>query len=309
MRFKILSNIISLGFVFLGCGLFYTQIIRGGYYYNLSQHNRIRLVSQEAPRGEIFDIKGKLLADNILSYDLSLAPQELKNKQERLKAFDRLNAVFDVSVKALEEIYKKNYIAPFANVTILKNIDRQSAFKLEQMNLELPAVVVQPRPKRRYIYSEATAPILGYLGWIDKEELARLKPYGYDRQDLIGKSGIEKILDRYLRGEEGGMQIEVDNRGYEAAILSSKKPKSGLDVRLTIDADIQTYAYNLLKDKKGAIVILNPQDGRVISMVSSPSFDPNIFSAINSGGAAGFGALGGKRVGAAPLLDKSRPPL
>src|SRR3989338_4209271 len=128
MRFKILSNIISLGFVFLGCGLFYTQIIRGGYYYNLSQHNRIRLVSQEAPRGAIFDIKGKLLADNILSYDLSLAPQELKNKQERLKAFDRLNAVFDVSVKALEEIYKKNYIAPFANVTILKNIDRQTAF-------------------------------------------------------------------------------------------------------------------------------------------------------------------------------------
>lgn len=277
MRLKNLSIIITVMFSVLLAGLFWTQVIRGGHYYALSQNNRIRLVSQEAPRGKIFDSNDRVIADSILSYNLVIKSQELKNKRQRLTAFDKLSPALGGSVESLEAIYKRNYIAPFADTPVAENINRELAFKLEQMNLDVPEAAVKTTPQRRYLYKEATAPILGYLGEIDKEQLLALKEYGYRQRDIVGKSGLEKTLDRILRGEDGGMQIEVNNRGYKEAVLSSKEPKAGKDVRLTINIDIQQYAYDLLDGRKGAIVVLNPQDGSVISMVSSPSFDPHIF--------------------------------
>lgn len=277
MRLKNLSFIITVMFSVLLAGLFWTQVIRGGYYYALSQNNRIRLVSLGAPRGVIFDLNDKVIADSVLSYDLVIKSQELKNKRQRYAALDKLSPLLGESVKSLEVIYKRNYIAPFADTPVAENISRESAFKLEQMNLDVPEAAVKTTPQRRYVYKEATAPILGYLGEIDKEQLAALKEYGYRQRDVVGKNGLEKSLDRILRGEDGGMQIEVNNKGYKEAVLSSKEPKAGKDIRLTIDIDIQQYAYDSLGGRRGAIVILNPQDGRIISMVSSPSFDPHIF--------------------------------
>lgn len=254
------------------------QIIRGGYYYNLSQNNRIRLVSLEATRGNIIDVKGKPIADSVVSYNLVVRPSELRNKKEKLRVLSNLSLALGVSVNSLEAAYKKNYIGPFTDVVIAKNISRDMAFKLEQMNLDLPQIAVRAKPQRRYIYKEATASILGYLGEIDREQLTLLKDYGYRRQDIIGKTGLEKSLDMVLRGEDGGMQIEVNNRGYQVGVLSNQSPNAGEDVRLTIDVDIQDLAYKLLNGRKGAVVVLNPNDGRVIAMVSSPSFDPHIFN-------------------------------
>lgn len=278
MRLKIINNIILAAFIILACSLFWMQAVRGGYYYNLSQNNRIRLVPLEPTRGKIFDIKGKVIADSVLSYDLVVRPQEIKNKKEKYSVLNRLSSVLGKSVDSLEAAYKKNYRAPFADVPVAKNISKDLAFKLEQMNLDLPQIAVKTKPQRRYVYKEATSAILGYLGEIDKEQLAQLMPYGYRRQDLIGKSGLEKTLDIFLRGEDGGFQIEINNRGYQAGVLGFKSPKAGTDIRLTIDADLQEYAYSLLSPRRGAVVVLNPNDGRVITMVSSPGFDPDIFS-------------------------------
>ena len=161
MRLKNLSNIILATFVILASGLFWTQIIRGGYYYRLSQNNRIRVVPDEAPRGRILDINGKLLADNVLSYDLVITPQEIKTKKQRSLLFEKLSPVLGMSVAKQEAIYRKNYLAPFADVPIVKNISKDLAFKLEQMNMDLPQSAVKTKARRHYIYSEANAAVLG----------------------------------------------------------------------------------------------------------------------------------------------------
>ena len=282
MRHKIFSLIITASFIILGCCLFGAQIIKGNYYYRLSQNNRIRLVPQEASRGNIFDNKGRKIADTVMSYDLALSPQGLKNKRERKRTLEKLSQALGAPFSNLESIYKKNFTAPFTDVVILKDISRELIFKIEQLNIELPAVFVKPSPRRRFPYREAACHILGYLGEIDKEQLTQLTEYGYRRQNLIGKSGIEKKFDMILRGEDGGMQIEVNNRNYQVAVLSSKPPKAGTDLWLTINADLQAYAYSLLAGRRGAVVLLDPNDGKILSLVSSPGFDPNIFNSRDS---------------------------
>jgi penicillin-binding protein 2 len=277
MRLKNLSNIVLATFAILVAGLFWTQVIRGGYYYHLSENNRIRVVPDEAQRGRFLDFKGKPLADSALSYDLVIRPQDIKSKTQRTMVFERLSQVLGMSVARQEAVYKKNYLAPFADVPIAKNISKDLAFRLEQMNLDLPQVFVRAKPARRYACGEANVSVLGYLGEIDKQQLDDLREYGYRPQDIVGKSGLEKALDMVLRGTDGGMQIEVNNKGRQVGVLSVKKSQSGTDVRLTIDADLQECAYNLLKNRRGAVIVLDPNDGRVLSMVSSPGFNPQIF--------------------------------
>jgi len=272
MRLKIISLITACAFIILGSCLFWAQIVKGGYYYNLSQNNRIRLVPQEAARGNIYDTNNGLLADNVLSYDLVIMPQEFVSRKERSDTLKKLSVILDMSYSGIEAVYKRNYNAPFTDIVILKNISKDLIFEIEQMRFDLPAVSVKPRPHRRYVLGPATAHILGYLGEIDQEQLTRLTQYGYRRQDSIGKNGIEKILDMFLRGEDGGMQIEVNNKNFQVGVLSSKPAKSGRDVKLTIDARLQEYAYKLLDSRKGAVVLMDPSDGRVFSLVSSPGF-------------------------------------
>ncbi len=262
----------------LVAGLVWTQLIRGGYYYDLSQNNRIRLVSLEATRGDILDIKGRPVADSVISYDLVVRPTDIRNRADKNRIFNILSSALGVPLSSVEASYKKNYIGPFTDVIIAKNISKDMAFKLEQMNIDLPQIAVRAKPQRRYIYKEATASTLGYLGEIDREQLTKLKEYGYHRLDIVGKTGLEKSMDRVLRGEDGGMQMEVNNRGYQVGILSYQQPRSGDDMRLTIDIDIQEQAYKSMNGKRGAVVVLDPSTGRVIAMVSSPSFDPYLFN-------------------------------
>jgi len=277
MRLKILSLIILSVFIILGTCLFYNQILKGGYFYQLSENNRIRLVPEDAARGVIFDAKRRPLVDSTLSYYLVASPQVLKNKKEKARTLDKLSLVLGMSLYQLEAVYKKNYTAPFADIVLMKDIPRELIFKIEQMNLDLPAVSIKPKPQRRYVLKEAGAQVFGFLGEIDKAQLTQLTQYGYRRQDLIGKSGLENSQDLILRGEEGGMQIEVNNRNHQVGILSSKAPVNGTDIQLTIDADLEAFAYEQLKGRRGAVVLMDPNDGRILAMVSSPSFDPNMF--------------------------------
>jgi penicillin-binding protein 2 len=121
--------------------------------------------------------------------------------------------------------------------------------------------------------------LIGYVGELDREELRKLRFYGYRPIDVIGRGGIERNLNSYLKGENGGYQIETDSRGRQLNVLGYKKPTKGKDVYLTIDVDLQNYIYGLIKDKEAAVCLWDPKTGKVLSMVSAPSFDPNVFIA------------------------------
>lgn len=275
MRIKALGVIIFTLISFLIAGLFYIQIIKGPFYKRLASQNRIRLVSIESPRGRIFDTNGALLVDNEISFDVAIIPQELHNKERMLKS---LSEKLKIPEGYLRESLKNNFITPFQPVKIISNIGKKMAITLEEERLDLPGVIIETAPRRNYVHNETAAHVLGYLGQINTEELTRLKSYGYRMDDLIGREGIEKYYDNYLRGTRGGMQVEVDNMGYQVRILGIKEPSKGKDIYLTLDIRLQKFIEGLFENTRGAICVIDPRNGKILSLVSSPSFDPNLFT-------------------------------
>jgi penicillin-binding protein 2 len=160
---------------------------------------------------------------------------------------------------------------------IVTDVDRKTLTKVAERTTELPGIIIQVNPKRYYTCGKLCAHILGYIGEISKEELKRKRDEGYKYGDLIGKSGIEGYYDVFLRGKDGGKQIEVDVRGRQLRVLGDMEPIPGNNLVLTIDHKLQQIASDALGNKSGAVVVMNPNNGEILAMVSKPSFDPNMF--------------------------------
>lgn len=274
MRGKILTTIISVFFALLALALFYTQILRFHYYYRLSKNNSIRIVPIDGPRGNIFDRNGVPLVTNRLSFDVAIVYQELKDRAGLARI---LNEVLGMSNREILEALEKSRQRPYAPVVIAEDIDKEKAIALEEASLDADGIVVQTRSRRNYIYDNIGSHIFGYLSQVTEEELEKMKDYGYRMRDLVGRDGLEKYYDSYLKGIDGGTQIEVDNRGREMRVLGLKEPSSGKDLYLTIDIALQSTCDKLLGEHQGAIIVMDPKDGGVLALVSHPAFDPNIF--------------------------------
>jgi penicillin-binding protein 2 len=189
--------------------------------------------------------------------------------------------------KLRDQGYKK-----YLPVRLKTDVDFATVAKIEEKNL--PGVVIQVEPIRNYIYKETGAHIFGYVGEINNEELDSFRDKGYRPGDLIGKTGLEKTLEQFLKGKDGGQQVEVTATGNPIEVLGQVDPVPGHSINLTIDMKLQQIAENTLKDqmlklqtaknnpfpnaKRGAVVALNVKTGEVLAMVSIPSFDPNMFA-------------------------------
>ncbi len=274
MRSRVYSAIINIAFLVILSGIFYLQVLRWPLYNTLAKKNHVRLIPFPGLRGTIYDRNGLAIVDNRLSFDVVIIPQEVENTD---KTYGTLAQVLGMPRSRIESIVKKDYTAPFAPITVSGDVDKDLAFSLEEQKQRLPGVLVLPRTIRWYVYGERASHIIGYLSLINKKELEELQEYGYSVSDLIGRSGIEKAYDRYLKGEDGGMQLEVDASGRLVRILGSKNQKKGTDITLTVDAKLQAYTADCLEGRRASAVFMDPRNGEILAMASSPSFDPNIF--------------------------------
>jgi len=284
MRTKILQGLFTILFILVGTWLYYLQIIKGSYYNNLSSKNSIRLLNITASRGNIYDRSGNIISGNKLSFGVFIVPQEADDIEAEIT---RLSGVLGVSKSLLERNYKRNKTASFAPCELLKNVPKKAAILIEESRFDMPGVLVKEISSRKYYYGEAFSHVIGYVGEIGQLELELLKPYGYNVKDLIGKDGVERFCDSVLRGKDGGMQIQVDNRGRQVKVMSYRRPKSGRDIYLTLDAGLQKTVYNLLNGQRGAAVFMDPENGEIFSLLSSPSYDPeaSLLSAMRAEGA------------------------
>lgn len=271
MRIRHLEKILSSLFFLLLLGLLILQVFQGKSYRLQSQGNIIRLIPMPAPRGEISDRNGVLLADTHLTLDLALIPQETKNLNALV---EKLSRILGVDRERMFQVYAKGLSAPFTPVPVVKDISKEMAISLEERR-DLPGTVVMNTPHRRYLYGIETAHLLGRLGEIDPWELERLRPYGYKMKDLLGQGGIEESFDNYLRGEDGGVQLKVNNKGFKVETLGSRRPVKGKDLTLTLDIRLQGFITSLLQGRPSAVCVMNPQTGEILALASSPSFDPN----------------------------------
>ena len=274
MKERVLPAAISVFFGFLAAGLFYTQVLRYSYYSELSKNNSIRIIPIEAPRGSIFDRSGALLVSSRLSFDVALVYQELR---DRRKVARLLKDELGMSGSRIASSFDKAAAKPYAPVTVAEDVDKEKAIAIEEAGIDAGGIVVETRSKRNYITASAGSHVFGYLGEVAEDELELLKCYGYRMKDLVGRDGLEKYYDTYLKGIDGGTQVEVDNRGRHMRILGLKEPSPGNDLYLAIDLSLQLACDRLLGGHKGAIIVMDPRTGEVLALASHPAFDPNLF--------------------------------
>ncbi len=272
-RLRILAIFLIIWGGFITVTLWYMQVVKGESYQVRAVQNLIRLVRIPPPRGIIFDRNGTVLADNRPSFDVVVNPTEIEDR-ERLIAV--LRAALNIQPEHLNQRLDTFRDRPFEPVRVAADIGIVAATILEEMSPELPGVAVQVNPVRNYPYGFIPVHLLGYVGQISPRELEELKDSGYRAQDDIGKMGVEKAYDRYLRGQAGVEQLQVNARGYRDKVLSRKEPRPGEDIYLTLDIRAQEILDELLGEWKGAAVVIDPRDGDLLAMVSHPSFDPNL---------------------------------
>lgn len=274
MRLKILKIIITGFFGALVLGLGHLQIVRGSYYQALGVHNCIRVVPVEPNRGRIVDRNGVILADTQVSFDIMVVPQEVQDKE---KLFSFLSDILKIKKTKLLDLYQKRKLASFAPVAVMEDISRNQAIIFEENKFRFPGLLVEVRSKRFYPFGETGAHVLGYVGRVNPERMKLFKDYGYTVEGMTGYSGLEESYDRFLRGDEGGVQIEVNSRGQQVRLLGMRVAAPGHDVRTTLDARIQKIAQGVLEGDPGVVIVMDMDNGEVLSLVSSPSFDPNVF--------------------------------
>jgi len=274
MKEKLVLRPIQFIFILLALGLVYTQVLRFPYYSKLSRDNAIRIIPIEGPRGTIFDRNGAPLVNDRISFNVAVVYQELRNREKLIRLLTNL---LDVPRKDMEDAIDRSARKPYAPVTIVEDIDKNKAFILEEESFDIRGLVIETKSVRSYVYNNTGSHIFGYLGEISEKELENLKGYGYRAKDLVGRDGLEKYYDRELAGMDGGIQIQVDNKGRQVGVLGYKEPKKGKDLYLTVDLNLQKTCDKALEGKSGAIIIMSPNTGEVLALSSSPSYDPNIF--------------------------------
>jgi penicillin-binding protein 2 len=255
--------------------LVHLQLIRGGHYRHLAEQNRLRLISEQAPRGLIVDRQGRILASNQTVFRVALVPQDLEDLSAVL---ERVSAIVGRSPDMLRREFKREQTLAFVPATIVSRVPKDVAIRLEEERWRLPGLLVKPDTVRYYPMGSSLAHVLGYLSQPTPEELPLLKQYGVRPKELVGRSGVERLLDHALRGRPGGLMVEVDHRARQIRTIGRRPPEAGSRVALTVDASLQSLIEEMFRSQPGACVVLQPQTGEVLAMVSVPGFSPEAFT-------------------------------
>jgi penicillin-binding protein 2 len=278
--------VIALVFTALTVRLYDLQIVRGDYYRELSEQNRILRLPVAAERGGIVDRNGYVLVRNAPGFAISVIPVDLPRSREGDLAI-RLGSLLEMPSDSVGEAIRKQRVRnPYEPVQISKRpVTREIALAVTERAELFPGVRVDPEAIRLYADGPLYAPVIGYTGPITEEELENLRDGGYLADDDIGRTGIEKIYERYLRGAYGWREIERDAAQREIKTLALHQATVGSTVVLTIDDRLQKLLDAELRKgveedrfTQAVGVAMNPQNGEILAMVSIPGYDNNMFA-------------------------------
>ncbi|BBO92686.1 penicillin-binding protein 2 [Desulfosarcina ovata] len=274
-RLSVALTIVVAAFVILIARLFYLQVINGAELRRQSEINSIRLKNVDATRGLIYDCQGRLLADNRPAYDLNIIVKDAGPLEPTIAKLSDYSGIPEAQLWA--QLEKAKGSRAYKPVLLKPDISRDELAAIEVNRWDLPGIMVNISPRRDYVFSPSAAHILGYMGEINVDELKQKRHQGCKTGDYIGKYGIERAREPWLRGKRGGQQVEVNATGQVVRVLSTVDAVPGNNVVLSIDHALQVVAEELLVDQAGAAVAVEPDTGQVLAMVSSPSFDQNAF--------------------------------
>ena len=257
---------------------FRLQVVGRAEYRLRSENNRLRAITIPAPRGAVYDRRGRLLAENVPGYSLSLLPGPPDSARATL---DRLAPWLDLSGEEREELLVRYRQRPGSALLVRDDLAPSVVAALEERRPQFRLVVIETHPRRHYPSGESIGHLIGYVSEISEAELGQPEFAGYDPGRIVGKKGVERAYEAELGGTPGVHFVEVNARG---SIVSEFGPRPsipatpGSEVRLSIDLGLQELADSIFPDTlKGGVVALDPRNGEVLLLYSHPSFDPNLF--------------------------------
>jgi len=255
--------------------MYYLQVIESQRYVTLADENRINFRLLPPPRGRIVDRHGEPMADNQQNYRVVIIPEQAGDVERTL---DLLSLIVPLSGgerrRIRREVKRKRAFVP---ITVRENLDWSAVARIEVNTPDLPGILIDVGQSRNYAKGAETAHVLGYVASVSEKDLTGdplLELPGF----RIGKAGVEKIYDLSLRGSGGSSQVEVNALGRVIRELNRQEGQPGNEVRLTIDSQLQHFVNQRLGNESATVVVLDVHTGEVLSLVSSPSFDPNSFN-------------------------------
>jgi penicillin-binding protein 2 len=291
LRLLVFAVLLVTIFVALFSRLWFLQVLAGDQYQALARENRIRRVESEPPRGRILDRNGVVLVDNRLSLSITI-DRQLIDDEEIPKVLRRLSKVLDVKKKELKKRLNDGTVSPYKPIPVANDVTEVQANQIFPFAERYPGVGLEELQIRKYPYKELLAQVLGYVGEISEEELTESDQFKkhYRAGDIIGKAGIERTYDSWLRGKPRIEDVVVDANSQVVGERLRQREKPGNDLVLSADIRVQEIVERALADgieaargggyaaPDGGVVVLDPQTGDVIAMASSPTYDPSILA-------------------------------
>lgn len=271
---------VSLVFFILMVQLVNLQLLKGKEYKTKSRMNMENYIPIPAPRGEIYDrnfqpgTKNVVIVSNRPSFNISTIPANFKETGELHKTLRLLSRFSDISFQdVVDDVKGRN---PWERVIIKEDVDFDTIVRLASHEDKFPNITWEDATVRVYNFKNMFSHIIGYTGSISRKEYKKLKKYGYKHYQKIGKSGLEKAYDTILRGVDGYVRRIVDVRSRIEGEEVGLQPVAGSNLILTVDYEIQKVAYDAMGERSGAVIVIKPSTGEVLSIVSKPDFDPNL---------------------------------
>jgi penicillin-binding protein 2 len=276
IRLGILQGVIVVIFSILAVAFWVFQVVQHAKFEELAENNHQRTLALRAPRGLVFDRNGRILVENRHSYSISIVREHTKDLSRTIRL---LSGVLGVDEAGVRELVNRHRREPtYQPITIVQDATLPQVAALMARRLELPGVVIEEVPTRRYPEAMA-AHLFGYVGEVNDAQVA--EDTSLKSGDIVGQSGIERIYNAQLMGEDGARRVVINSVGREIKTLEEQPPTEGKRLQLTVDYDLQKAVEDGFKASgfNGAAVVLDPSNGDVLAFTSVPAYDPNAFAA------------------------------
>jgi penicillin-binding protein 2 len=255
--------------------LMYLQIIHQEHYSTLSENNRVNILPIPPTRGLIYDRNGVVLAQNLPSFSLRLVPEHIPNLEQTLT---ELRGLVAISAEDIARFHKdRKQKRRFEGIPLRFRLDDEEVARISVNQYRLPGVEIHAELARHYPLGELASHAVGYVGRINEQELRELDASNYAASSHIGKVGVERAYEDLLHGQVGYQQVETNAQGRILHVLERTLPTPGKNLFLNLDVQVQRVAEQALGENNGALVALDPRNGAVLALVSTPTYDPNLF--------------------------------
>ena len=277
-RLGVLQGTIAVAFALLAIGFWVFQVAQHQKFEEMAENNHMRQLPLPAPRGVLFDRHGAVLVENQYTYNIALVREQSKNLDETLRVLAMATGVNEAQLR--ETVNRRRKEPSYRPIVLIENATREQLIAFSARKYELPGIIREEVPTRKYPAEDMAAHLFGYVGEVSEAQLTRPEYQGVESGAKVGQAGIEQAYNRLLMGQDGAREVIVNSLGREIDEAKKRPPSEGRRLQLTIDADVQRateegfrhFGYN------GGAVILDPRNGEVLSLVSLPAYDPNSFA-------------------------------